>query len=127
MWQGARPPPSPAAEPGMKKSVAIAAAVSALFVATWGAPLPALAQVRAQSVQDAPFVVTPIVKLDEPWTMTFLPDGRLLVTEKKGRLRVVTTDGRVGNVTGVPEVDYGGQGGLGDVVLHPKFASNGLV
>jgi glucose/arabinose dehydrogenase len=59
--------------------------------------------------------------------MTFLPDGRLLVTEKKGRLRVVTTDGKVGTVSGVPEVDYGGQGGLGDVILHPKFADNGYV
>ncbi|HSX58944.1 MAG TPA: PQQ-dependent sugar dehydrogenase [Tahibacter sp.] len=75
----------------------------------------------------APFDAKPVVKLNEPWAMTFLPDGRLLVTEKKSKLKVVTTDGKVGDVSGTPEVDYGGQGGFGDVVLHPKFADNGWV
>ena len=65
--------------------------------------------------------------LDEPWAMTFLPDGRLLVTEKKGKLRVLTTDGKGGSVTGVPTVAYGGQGGFGDVILHPNFDDNGIV
>jgi glucose/arabinose dehydrogenase len=74
------------------------------------------------------FVVTPVASFDEPWAMSFLPDGRLLVTEKKGRLLVVGRDGHKSQpLTGVPDVDYGGQGGLGDVVLHPDFASNGLV
>jgi glucose/arabinose dehydrogenase len=60
--------------------------------------------------------------------MTFLPDGRLLITEKKGRLLVVTQDGDQSQpVSGVPEVDYGGQGGLGDVVLHPEYADNGTI
>lgn len=76
---------------------------------------------------DAPFVVTPIASFDEPWAMTFLPDGRLLVTEKQGRLLVVSQDGRKSNVSGVPEVDYGGQGGFGDVVLHPDFTTNDLI
>jgi aldose sugar dehydrogenase len=110
----------------MNPSVAIAA-VAALLAGAGAMPTAAVAQPKAQSVQDAPFTVTPVVKLDEPWAMTFLPDGRMLVTEKKGRLRVVTTDGKLGTVSGVPEVDHGGQGGLGDVVLHPKFASNGFV
>ncbi len=109
----------------MKTSLALAAV--AALVGAVVSPTVSVAQPKAQSVQDAPFTVTPVVKLDEPWAMTFLPDGRLLVTEKRGRLRVVTTDGKVGNVTGVPAVDHGGQGGLGDVVLHPKFASNGFV
>jgi glucose/arabinose dehydrogenase len=74
-----------------------------------------------------PFVTTPVATFAEPWAMTFLPDGRMLVTEKKGALKVVTQDGKIGNVSGVPVVDYGGQGGLGDVVLHPKFADNGVV
>ncbi len=73
------------------------------------------------------FVATPMGKFDEPWAMTFLPDGRLLVTEKKGALKVHTIGGATGNVTGVPTVAYGGQGGFGDVVLHPKFATNSLV
>lgn len=60
--------------------------------------------------------------------MTFLPDGRLLITEKEGRLLVVTQDGeKSAPIPGVPTVDYGGQGGLGDVVLHPNFATNNVV
>ena len=75
-----------------------------------------------------PFTATPITEFDEPWAMTFLPDGRLLVTEKPGRLLIVTQDGQQSApVTGVPDVDYGGQGGLGDVILHPEFADNGVI
>lgn len=75
-----------------------------------------------------PFNATVIAKFDEPWAMTFLPDGRLLVTEKPGRMMVVTQEGRkTGEVSGLPDVDYGGQGGLGDVVLHPGFASNSII
>lgn len=71
---------------------------------------------------------TPVATFDNPWAMTFLPDGRLLVTEKPGRLRIVTQTGTVSlAVAGVPAVVYAGQGGLLDVVLHPGFASNGLV
>lgn len=73
------------------------------------------------------FVATPMAKFDKPWAMTFLPDGRLLVTEKEGELKVHAIGGKTGNVTGVPKVAYGGQGGFGDVVLHPKFESNQLV
>ena len=75
-----------------------------------------------------PFAVEAIAEFDEPWAMAFLPDGRLLVTEKAGRLLIVdTSGGRSQPVSGVPEVDYGGQGGLGDVALHPDFAANRLV
>lgn len=75
-----------------------------------------------------PFEVKHVATMDEPWAMTFLPDGRLLVTEKAGRLLVVTQGGQKSvPVSGVPEVDYGGQGGLGDVVLHPDYEHNGIV
>ena len=75
-----------------------------------------------------PFIATPVAQFNEPWAMTFLPDGRMLVTEKPGRLLLVTQDGqKSAPLPGVPEVDYGGQGGLGDVVLHPDFASNSLI
>jgi glucose/arabinose dehydrogenase len=84
-------------------------------------------QPAAQSLESAPFDVAPVAKLEEPWALAFLPDGRLLVTEKKGRLRLVAQDGKVGTIGGVPAVDYGGQGGLGDVAIHPQFATNGLV
>src|SRR3546814_471371 len=87
-----------------------------------GGPLPAL-RVPAQ-----PFVKTGYARFDEPWAMAFLPDGRLLVTEKSGRLRLFDpASGQVGEIVGVPAVAYGGQGGFGDVVPHPQFASNGLV
>lgn len=74
------------------------------------------------------FVATPFANFDEPWAMTFLPDGRLLVTEKAGRLFVVSTDGeKSAPISGVPSVDYGGQGGLGDVILHPDYGTNHII
>ncbi len=66
--------------------------------------------------------------LQHPWALAFLPDGRLLVTERPGRLRVVTTAGAVSApVAGVPAVEASGQGGLLDVALDPAFAQNRLV
>jgi glucose/arabinose dehydrogenase len=77
---------------------------------------------------DLPFTVTPVATFDEPWALRFLPDGRMLVTEKKGRLLIVTEDGEVSSpVSGTPEVDYGGQGGFGDVAVHPDFVRNNLI
>lgn len=77
--------------------------------------------------EDHPFVIEPVAEFDQPWAMTFLPDGRLLVTEKPGRLFLVDEGGDKAEVGGVPDVDYGGQGGLGDVALHPDFEQNGLL
>lgn len=81
----------------------------------------------ALASDDHPFTVEPVAEFDQPWAMTFLPDGRLLVTEKPGRLFLVGTDGSKAEVGGVPDVDYGGQGGFGDVALHPDFEQNGLL
>ena len=67
---------------------------------------------------------TPVAGFANPWAMVFLPDGRLLVTEKPGRLRLVTTGGQVTSVAGVPAVVDAGQGGLLDVALDPGFAAN---
>ena len=79
-------------------------------------------------VLDPPFKSTEVARFNQPWAMTFLPDGRLLVTEKQGRLRLIdVASGAIGEISGVPAVVYGGQGGFGDVVLHPQFASNRLV
>jgi len=75
-----------------------------------------------------PFKVEPVATFNEPWAMTFLPDGRMLVTEKRGRLYVVTQEGEKSKpVKDVPDVDYRGQGGLGDVILHPDFVNNGRI
>ena len=65
-----------------------------------------------------------IARFDRPWAMTFLPDGTLLVTEKKGVLWHVAGKGTKTKVLGLWPVAYGGQGGLGDVVLHPDFERN---
>lgn len=62
---------------------------------------------------------------NEPWAMTFLPDGKLLVTEKSGNLLLVNLADRSRvAVQGVPEVAYAGQGGLGDIILHPQYEQN---
>jgi glucose/arabinose dehydrogenase len=75
-----------------------------------------------------PFTVAEIADFDSPWAMTFLPDGRMLVTEKAGTLLLVAKDGKQRQaVSGIPTVDSAGQGGLMDVVLHPQFAQNKLV
>ncbi|MEY4640692.1 MAG: hypothetical protein RLZZ227_686 [Pseudomonadota bacterium] len=71
-----------------------------------------------------PFVSTPVAEFNEPWALEFLPDGRILVTEKGGTIQLVTQDGQKTEVKGAPTVDYFFQGGLGDIKLHPDFANN---
>ncbi|HEX2165952.1 MAG TPA: PQQ-dependent sugar dehydrogenase [Longimicrobiales bacterium] len=66
--------------------------------------------------------------LEHPWAVEPLPDGSLLVTERPGRMRIVTADGTIGEpITGLPEVDARGQGGLLDVALSPGFASDSRI
>jgi glucose/arabinose dehydrogenase len=73
-------------------------------------------------------VVTFTSNLRYPWGLTFLPDGRLLVTERPGYMRIVERTGRLSEpLTGVPEVFDQGQGGLLDVALDPEFNTNHLV
>ena len=81
------------------------------------------------AMAEKPYSTTSIATFDRPWAMTFLPgdDGRMLVTEKPGRLYLVWPDGDKRRVDGVPDVDHGGQGGLGDVIVHPGFATNRIV
>lgn len=95
---------------------------------------PVLAQAQAPrsptpaSVPGAVRVETIAPGLEHPWALAFLPDGRLLVTERPGRLRRVDQDGRVSEpLAGVPQVLARGQGGLLDITLDPHFADNRLV
>ena len=81
----------------------------------------------AQAQNDNPFDVEVVADFDEPWALAFLPDGRMLVTEKRGYLYVVDDSGRKFPVRNPPDVDYGGQGGFGDVALHPDFADNNMI
>ncbi|THU04411.1 PQQ-dependent sugar dehydrogenase [Lampropedia puyangensis] len=83
------------------------------------------AYAQSTSTSSLPFVSQAVASFDQPWAVAFLPENQALVTERSGRLKWV--DLATGNsqaVAGVPEVEYGGQGGLGDVVLHPQFAQN---
>lgn len=66
--------------------------------------------------------------LNHPWSLAFLPDGRLLVTERIGQMRVITPDGQVSDpVEGLPDVGAKGQGGLMDVILDPEFDTNNII
>jgi aldose sugar dehydrogenase len=74
-------------------------------------------------------IVTVTEGLERPWGLAFLPDGRMLVTERPGRMRVVGRDGKLDPVAvaGLPRIDAQGQGGLLDVALHPQYATNGWI
>jgi aldose sugar dehydrogenase len=106
----------------------------------WGLPglvlvvaLPVFAQDAPRSPSPSavtlPARVTDVARgLVHPWGLAFLPDGRMLVTERPGRLRLVETGGRLSEpLAGVPEVAAGGQGGLLDVALSPGFPQDRLV
>lgn len=72
--------------------------------------------------------VTLVQGLQNPWSVAFLPSGKLLITERPGRLRVLAADGTLSvAAVGLPEVDARGQGGLLDVVLDPQFSRNQLI
>ena len=111
----------------MIRTGTIAAALAAgLSLALWQAP--AFAQKRYPSSAGDLAVETVASGLEHPWSLAFLPDGRMLVTERPGRLRLVETDGKLSRpITGVPNVMARGQGGLLDVALDPDFARNRLV
>jgi glucose/arabinose dehydrogenase len=86
------------------------------------------AQQRVRSSAGDLTVETVAGGLENPWGLAFLPDGRMLVTERPGRLRLVGTDGRLSApISGVPNVAGRGQGGLLDIVLDPDFAQNRMI
>jgi glucose/arabinose dehydrogenase len=87
-------------------------------------------QTRIGSVKTETTYSTKVItqSLRKPWSMAALPDGRFLVTEKEGSLRIVSTNGTVSNkITGVPTVTAAGQGGLLGLALDPDFASNRMI
>ena len=100
---------------------------SALILATL---LPALASAQSPQrvrTEKADIVVETVASgLDQPWGLAFLPDGRMLVTERPGRLRIAAADGRLSPPLATPGLDVRarGQGGLLDVALDPRFTEN---
>ena len=106
--------PVPAARPGRALATALAFTAFAALTAFTG---PVLAAADLQTVAVARGLVN-------PWALAFLPDGRMLVTERPGRMRIVGADGKLGPpLPGLPAVAAEGQGGLLDVVLDPKFSA----
>ena len=86
------------------------------------------AEAQPAGAQGRPFGVQPVGQFNEPWAMAFVPGtNQALVTERRGRLLLWSQGAEPVEVQGLLAVDYGGQGGLGDVVLHPNFARNRLV
>ncbi len=112
----------------MRQMRTTAQSALALTIATMiGLSMPVTATAETQTSQGAEFEAVVVADgLEHPWGLAFLPDGRMLVTERNGNLRVVTPDGQVSDpVLGLPEVAARGQGGLLDVILHPDYGSNG--
>jgi len=82
----------------------------------------------ADQAADGFRIVTLAEGLEHPWSMAFLPDGRILITERPGRLRLFANGAlHPEPITGLPQIAQHGQGGLLDVAIHPDFARNGLV
>lgn len=109
------------------RGICLSALIAAVGCACGGGSKAAASPDGPRRIGNA-FVATPVAQFSEPWAMTFLPDGRLLVTEKKGALKLLdVSTGKIADITGIPPVAYGGQGGFGDVILHPRHAENGVV
>ena len=104
----------------------LAALPFALIACTGNAPADNTVQ-DAPAATAKPFVETVVADFDSPWALAFLPDGRMLVTEKKGEMLLVSADGRQRQVVATIPVDSAGQGALMDVVLAPDFAQSGRV
>ena len=110
----------------MTSFILVAAAVS---FAVLGALAPAHSQAKAEErmTEGSAIKVESLAKLDNPWAVKVMPDGRLLITEKPGHLRIYA-DGELSEpIKGVPKVEYHDQGGLLDVARDPNFAENGLI
>lgn len=108
----------------MRPAAAVAANLATILISTSLAALPASAQ--TYRTEKGPVkVVTVATGLDHPWGLAFLPDGRMIVTERPGTVRIVSKSGTLSPpLAGTPKVWASGQGGMLDVALHPKFAEN---
>jgi aldose sugar dehydrogenase len=92
------------------------------------ASLPLAVAAQTYQTQEHPVRVVKLLEgLDHPWSLAFLPDGRKLVTERSGKLYLLSSSFQKTEVSGVPRVVASGQGGLLEVALHPRFAENGFV
>ena len=96
----------------------VTVALSALLIASEAVSQPIATQTMPLNVQ------TVAKGLEHPWSLAFLPDGRMLVTERPGRLNLVDAQGKLTRIAGLPTIAAGGQGGLLDVALAPDFSTS---
>lgn len=110
--------------PGAALGAVIVLILLAAATYAFAQPAPQEGRLGGEAIRVVPFAHG----LDTPWSIAFLPDGRLLVTERDGRLRSIEGTGKVGPaIAGVPQVAARGQGGLLDVALDPNFTRNRLI
>jgi aldose sugar dehydrogenase len=112
-----------------RSSALILAGCSTVLTVGAALPVPLEAQSQLFRAERGPYRVTTVVpELQDPWSMAWLPNGDMLVTERPGRLRVVRRGVlQPEPIAGIPRVRYGGQGGLLDVAPHPDFETNRLI
>ena len=108
----------------MRNKLLIALSPLALIAASCGAGAAGDSRKPAAAEVVDAFKVEVLGTFDEPWAMALLPSGEILVTEKAGTLRLRLADARVLTLPLPIKVDYGGQGGLGDIALSPDFAND---
>jgi len=110
------------------RRVITASLLAGAIVSVLSAAVPAQAQPVFSSSAGNIAVDTVVSGISHPWALAFLPDGRLLITERPGRLRIASRDGKLsGTLAGLPSVFARGQGGLHDVILDRNFAENSII
>lgn len=108
------------------RCLAVSALIATLTVGSAQAAAPSSPQPKSEP---GPFQVSTVARgLEHPWGLVLLPDGRMLVSERAGRLRVIDRNGKASSpLKGLPKLAVGGQGGLLDITLSPTFAKDSLV
>ena len=106
-----------------------ALSLCALGIASCGSAQSGDSVAKPVAATDAPFNVTALGTFDEAWAISLEPEtGRIFITEKGGTMKMVDPKtGEIGNVTGIPQVAYGGQGGLADFIFAPDFVRTHIV
>ena len=87
----------------------------------------AMAEMSVIGSSNSTLRIEKVAVFDEPWALTFINQNDLLVSTKKGKLWLVEKGGTKSAIEGLPEITYGGQGGLGDILPHPNFKQNKLL
>lgn len=110
----------------MRTKLLLALSPLVLIAASCGGPASGDSPAKIQTVEGQ-FITQELGTFNEPWAMAVLPSGAMLITEKSGKLKLRGADGAIQDVPLPFTPDYGGQGGLGDVIASPDFAKTGRI